>query len=171
MSAFVRPVRSQNRLTPQGDPWMSPVCQGDGSPDTSPYAICITRGQRPSDTPADRRSTPGPSDPPGQSPCRASARRSIQTVTGPAMILYYYLLCPLRMYESSRRTFAARIPTFCSPPSLLPGQCARNCTCQQKLDTFFKKMVLGNENLYKPFRHLDIAPRIAGHVLPTVTNS
>ena len=42
------------------------------------------------------------------------------------------------------------------------------CTCQQILDTKYQKIVSYTVRLYKPYATLDIAPRNAGQVMPTV---
>ena len=43
-----------------------------------------------------------------------------------------------------------------------------DCTCQQILDTKYQKIVSYTVRLYKPYATLDIAPRNAGQVMPTV---
>ena len=43
-----------------------------------------------------------------------------------------------------------------------------SCTCQQILDTKYQKIVSYTVRLYKPYATLDIAPRNAGQVMPTV---
>ena len=42
------------------------------------------------------------------------------------------------------------------------------CTCQQILDTKNQKIVSYIVRLYKPYATLDIAPRNAGQIMPTV---
>lgn len=42
------------------------------------------------------------------------------------------------------------------------------CTCQQILDTKYQKIVRYTVRLYKPYATLDITPRNAGQVMPTV---
>ena len=42
------------------------------------------------------------------------------------------------------------------------------CTCQQILDTKYKKIVSYIVRLYTPYATLDIAPRNAGQIIPTV---
>ena len=43
-----------------------------------------------------------------------------------------------------------------------------DCTCQQILDTKYKKIVSYIVRLYTPYATLDIAPRNAGQIIPTV---
>ena len=48
------------------------------------------------------------------------------------------------------------------------GQLSELCTCQQILDTKYQKIVRYTVRLYKPYATLDITPRNAGQVMPTV---
>ena len=50
---------------------------------------------------------------------------------------------------------------------LIGGKCP-NCTCQQILDTKYKKIVSYIVRLYTPYATLDIAPRNSGQIIPTV---
>ena len=49
-----------------------------------------------------------------------------------------------------------------------PIQRGQRCTCQQILDTKYQKIVSYTVRLYKPYVTLDIAPRNAGQVMPTI---
>ena len=80
---------------------------------------------------------------------------------------------PNRMLSNSRLVGGKcpnreKIPNrMLSNSRLIGGKCP-NCTCQQILDTKYKKIVSYIVRLYTPYATLDIAPRNSGQIIPTV---